>query len=320
MIYRIGLIVTICLFLAGCHPFCSSSGRVGRLTAAPIVKKETIDYVGDLPPTQAGKEVALVRMKAATTKSRMALFTGNFIFSGKIQPDNAADFLPDTVRFELRKKSARGQIQAALPFVVAVQNDGTIKPQKFSFATALFVSPKESVEVAIIPVDAALPASHATLKFKYLPTAASSQEDTVADQEFAAIATEAKKFAFSYTGLLPPALKGVAEGDFRFTAVSGLDTVPVGNLNVKGKLASEDGSPLPTQLQIIVKYTTAKGKVLATERYDVRVNTDGTVPLQKYPLDTTVAAGTAALQFSAVAVDRDFPLSSVQLNIFFTQS
>ncbi len=103
-------------------------------------------------------------------------------------------------------------------------------------------------------------------------------------------------------------------------AVAGLRTPPIGNLNAKGKFISQESRSLPTQVQLIVKFTTSKGNVLATERYDITVEADGKIPLQKLPLNTTVALGTQALQFSTLSMDRDFPLTSANIKVFFTHS
>ena len=290
---------------------------------ADNVRSEKVVYIGELPATAKGKAAVTVKLKCASTTAQLVMFSGNLNFSGKIVPVASGDSIPGTLRFQLKHRSASNAVVSTTNFDVNVQPDGVIRVQKLPFNATTLVTPKQSVELSLIPLDKPLSKSNANLKIAYAAPASGSTETSRLsdDPDISSVpAGEAKKIQLVYVGLLPPTSRGVEPGDFRFGTVRGPDDPWNGNLSIKGRLTSS-GGPLPQQLQLVVRHTKSAGAVLRTEKFDINVAADGAIALQKFPITTENAAGIKeSLQFSVISVDRDFPLSSVKLTLTYAQT
>src|SRR5262249_50907395 len=135
----------------------------------------------------------------------------NFHISGKITPQTPGSAIPTKLRLSIKHKNGAGKVLLAQQFDANVQSNGTILAQNFLFNSPVInllpIQKLDTVELAVIPVDANLPACKITwaMVATFPPPPSSAKVD---DFEMPVdVTAHVGRELFQYFGTLPNAVK-----------------------------------------------------------------------------------------------------------------
>jgi hypothetical protein len=327
--YTIVLSMLALITLRGCDCFTFESPSVitNLDQMAAVQLRQQFNYVGTLPATTKLTPSLTISIRLLSPALKASLVPSNFHISGKITPQSPGSAIPTKLRLSIKHKSRTGQVILAQQFDANVQSSGTILAQNFLFNSPVIslvpIQNLESVELSVIPVDANLPACKITwvMVATFPPPSSTAKVD---DSEMPVdVTANVGRELFQFFGTLPKSLKNHSFlGPISIKTIKGPAGPLQGNLNIKGLLKPiPAGTLLPSQLRLIIKHLDPAGKLLSTDTLNISVQTNGTIALQTYPFSTANSLGVKeTLVFSALPVDKDFPICKASLTISYVAS
>lgn len=280
--------------------------------------KEQIRYNGPVKATTKGKSALTLSIRSLTTENQIILFLGRLIVKGKITP-TTNDPIPATVQMLMKHKNAGGGVISTTTFNVAVQSDGTILQQSLPFTIFDLINPKETLELSLVPFDKNLPAGTINLTATHLIGASVASIDEEKEPE---IPTAVKQLVFVFNNFKSESQRNQIIGPALFKTPGDPNFFAQGTLRVQGKITIDGGgnAGFPNTMTITLKHKKQQGnKLLKTETFNVKVQPDGRILNQNFPVSGKTDTETPdAFEASIKYVDKTMPDRVVNMTFAFT--
>jgi len=286
-------------------------------------------YLCHLESTPKGKDLAQLRTRMLLKNQVLNLGLVKWRFNGKITPDTPGASIPSTLRSLFVHKSLSGQVISTFSFDLKVQSDGRILPQTFRDNNFDQIEAKEPLFGSILAVDKAFPAGVISIKVTqtvggiFAPESAWANLEEPDDVDVPATTLAGpvgiKKAVFFSNVFAPDTKKGspITKFDLKLSTSSGFQMHGV--YTFKGKFTeNEPGTKFPGIICVEIHHKAVSGgKLLATDEYELKVDSAGKVAAQKFPFATNSAGIPESLEFVILPMDRDFPNSRFSVKFVF---
>ncbi len=318
-------IILSCVLLIGAGPWFGQVPdrykqvrRYWRALTGSLTPRKQFDFVGKLDATTKGKAAIALQMKELWSGHQFVIANGSIKTSGQMTALVTGSTLPHKLRMQMRRLSSTDKPLTTKAFDILVGSDGKIAPQSFPLTVWFLVDYKETLEFSIAPLDANLPAGTLTLTVSLNPPSWLVPEESLGDTPADSPAT-AQKVQYTYAGYPAGAKKGQAIGHVVLNPIAGSAFTAVGKLAVKGKIVPDSGEALPSKLRAVLKHIDSTGRLLSTDKFDIKIQTAGNIASQSFPFSTVNAGGVKeSWDVSFVPIDRDLPDCELNLVAAFT--
>lgn len=279
--------------------------------------KEQINFSGNVKATAPGKTIIGLSVKTQVPESQMILFLGRMIVRGKFTAATSSA-LPTKLRLLIRHKNAGNRVVQTTSFDVNMQSNGTILSQNFAYTVFDVIPKNETLDLSITPVDKNLPAGNLKITMIHAIGLTAIKEEAEPELTTASLPPQ---LIFTGSNYIEDRAKGKVFGPYiiRNTTQAGFSLN--GIARVKGKFTpDEPGQPVPNTIQVIVKHKNQTGgALLRTETFNVKVQSDGRILTQSFPITTLNDQGVPEfLEVSMKPQDKAFPYSFATVTLSYT--
>ena len=278
--------------------------------------KEQVIYSGPVKATPPGKTAIGVSTQSLSADTQMILFLGRLIVKGKITPAAPGSAIPTKLRITVKHNSAGGKTLSAANYDVNVQSDGTILQQNLAVSDFEVFQLKDTLQLLVIPVDRALPAGRLTFSATHSLGAVAAENESPSD----VITAATPQCVYVYTNYVEDRALNGTLGPYTVKVLGQPAFNLNGTLRINGKITPFDPEPIPASLSVTVKHKDARnGNLLSTQTFTVKVQPNGQILIQPFPITTTNATSTPeSLEVTAKPVGKAFPYSLVNVRMTYT--
>jgi hypothetical protein len=323
---KAALILVVIFFLGLGLAYRTSAFSTIRNTARGIYfaasnGKEQFRFTGPVKATVKGKGALTLSIKSFLKENQLILFIGRVLVTGRITPVTPGTAIPTKLRLVVNHRNAVNRILRSSSFDVNVQSNGAILSQSIPFSTFDLINPREILELSVIPLDRNLPASNVSLNMTHV-IGASAAPLVQEEEQILQGAVLPHRLIFAFNNFLSGHVKNQVIGPLLLRTPSSPTFYSHGTLRVVGRITPFDGPGigLPNRFMITFKHKLQQGnKLVKVENFTVRVNPNGTIPPQVFPVDgRTLEVTPNMLEVSMKYLDKNIPDRVVNVTFTFT--
>jgi hypothetical protein len=282
--------------------------------------KEQFRYSGAVKATPKGKPALTLSIRSLITDGgQVILFLGRLVIKGKVTPATPNSPLPTTLQMVMKHKNTAGGVIRTTTFNTNVQSNGTILQQQLPFQTFDLINPKETLELSVVPLDKNLPAGTISLTTTHLLGAPLS---SIWEDKDINVPAASSQLVFIINNFVGEVKKNQLIGPIQLKTPGSPNFFAKGTLRVQGKITIDGNAGLPNTMRITLKHRKQQGnKLLKTEVFNVKVQPDGKVLNQNFPISGATDTETPdVLEVSVQYVDKEMPDRLINLTFAYTEA
>ena len=289
--------------------------RFWKSLTGTITPNKQVRLVTKIDATPEGTQAIAFQLRELWSGHQLVIANDTLWVSGRFIPvTNGAD-LPMFMRLEISHLSSSGEPLTTKTLNLWLAWDGAID-QPIHLSDWFLVDYKEYLAFSLTPIYGDLPACNVDLTFSASSRFSTQAEGEADVRKVRSAATP--RVVYTYAGYPAGVKKGQVCGHVVIAPLAGSALTMAGKMVVSGKIVPDGAAPLPTKIKAVIKHTDSSGNILATDRFGVHINADGTIPSQSFPFTTINAQGIKEwLNISFVPVDQDLPDNELKVVVSF---